>query len=130
MPPAERTTVLIVEDDRELRDLFRLSLTAAGYGVVAVEDGLDALRVIDEGGIPSAVILDIGLPRMSGHDVRRELTDNPDTSQVPIIVVTGHDPGAMKLRAFDCVLQKPVGVDSLLKAVENCLRRKLRNPRK
>jgi DNA-binding response OmpR family regulator len=129
MSPAEPTTILIVEDDRELRDLFRVSLTVAGYGVVAVEDGLDALRVIDEGSIPSAVVLDIGLPRLSGHDVRRELTDNPATNQVPIIVVTGTNPGAMQLRAFDCVLQKPVSVDSLLKAVENCLRHKSRSSR-
>jgi CheY-like chemotaxis protein len=63
LPTAKRVIVLVVEDDKELRDLYRSTLTIAGYVVPAVEDGLDALRLIDQGIVPSAMVLDMGSRR-------------------------------------------------------------------
>jgi CheY-like chemotaxis protein len=116
-----KTTVLVVEDDPDLRALYRTSLTVAGYAVVAVEDGIDALRHIEGSGIPGAVILDLALPRLSGRDVHRELAAHPATSKIPIVVVTGSDISDLNKREFACVLRKPVHVESLLYAVQKCL---------
>ena len=131
MSDAERTIILIVEDDRELRDVYRASLSAAGYIPIAVADGLDALRYIEQDSIPDAIVLDIGLPRVSGHDVHREIAANPSTDHIPIVIVTGADVGAIALRKFDCVLKKPVSVDALLHAIGNCVtRRRSDKPRR
>ena len=118
---SQRTNVLIVEDDPRLRELYRATLSAAGFAVVAVEDGVTALRVL-EAAAPSAVVLDIGLPRLSGHDFHRELRAHEHTRDVPVIIVTGVDT-AVNEEEFDCVLRKPVTRDELIFAVESCLRR-------
>jgi CheY-like chemotaxis protein len=112
--------VLVVEDDAPLRELYRSALRAAGYAVVAVEDGIDALRRVERG-CPEAVILDLGLPRLSGRDVQRELKSSPDTQHIPIVVVSGTDTSDLDPDDFACVLSKPISADALILAVQNCL---------
>jgi DNA-binding response OmpR family regulator len=111
-----------VEDDPQLRDLYRTALRAAGYAVVAVEDGADALRQIEQV-VPALVVLDLGLPRLHGRDVHSELKARPATRDVPIVVVTGGDVSDADAKQFACVLRKPCDADRLVEAVEQCLRR-------
>jgi two-component system phosphate regulon response regulator PhoB len=125
VPPAVRkATVLVVEDDSALRALFRTQLTVAGYAVVDVEDGLDALRHIETAGAPNAVVLDLDLPRLSGRDVKRELAAHSYTAKIPVVVVTGGETRDLNVKDFACVLRKPVHVDALIFAIENCLKRR------
>src|SRR3954467_3176946 len=65
-------TILVVEDDPELRHLFRTALTLAGYRVLETGDGLQALRLIDTTS-PDAVVLDLGLPLVSGQAVLQDV---------------------------------------------------------
>jgi two-component system phosphate regulon response regulator PhoB len=102
--------------------MYRTALRAAGYAVTAVEDGTDALRQIEQG-LPSAVILDLALPRLDGRDVHRELKSRPDTRDIPIVVVTGVDISEADQSSFACVLRKPCDAERLVDAVERCLRR-------
>lgn len=113
--------VLIVEDDPALRNLYRTSLKAAGYAVVAVEDGMDALRQV-ETQRPDAVVLDLQLPRLSGLDVRRELASRHETASIPVVVVTGSDTRELDETDFACVLKKPIHPELLVYAIENCVR--------
>jgi DNA-binding response OmpR family regulator len=115
--------VLIVEDDTALRELYRSALRAAGYAVAAVADGIDALRNV-EAERPDAVVLDLGLPRLSGRDVHRELKSSPKTRDIPVVVVSGTDVSDLDPRDFACVLKKPASLDAVLAAVKNCLRRR------
>jgi len=114
--------VLVVEDEPGLRELYRSTLTIAGYAVVAVDDGIDALRLIDLGPAPHAVVLDMALPRLSGFDVQRELHAHDATRDIPIVVVTGADT-RINEKEFACVLRKPIKPEALVAAVEQCLRR-------
>ena len=111
--------VLVVEDDPDLRALYRTSLRAAGYEVVAVEDGLDALEFAERM-IPAAVVLDFGLPRVAGRDVQREFAAHETTRQIPVIVVTG-ETGPIDEAEYACVLRKPIRPDQLVIAVQKCL---------
>lgn len=99
-----------------------MALGAAGFAVVAVEDGIDALRQVDAGAAPAAVVLDLELPRLGGQDVQRELRSHADTRTVPIVVVTGT---RAELNPYDysCVLRKPIDPDTLVAAVEDSIRR-------
>jgi DNA-binding response OmpR family regulator len=119
---SKRATILVVEDNRALRDLYRHTLTAAGYAVVAVEDGIEALRAIERD-VPHAVVLDLGLPRLGGRDVQRELTSHAETSHVPIVVATGEDLDDLNSADFACVLQKPMNPEELVQALDRCLGR-------
>jgi len=114
--------VLVVEDDPTLREMYRSGLRAAGYAVVAVADGLDALRRVEREA-PDAVVLDLALPRLGGRDVQKELKSAPDTRNIPIVVVSGTDTSDLDPDDFACVLNKPIDVDTLIVAVQNCLRR-------
>ena len=114
-----RSPVLIVEDDPPLRELYRSILRHAGYTVLTVEDGLTALRCIEDRP-PAAVVLDLVLPRLSGRDVYRELKARPATRDIPIVVVSGHDMSDLNEADFACVLHKPIDPDRLVAAVEKC----------
>lgn len=114
--------VLVVEDDPQLRELYRMALRAAGYAVVAVEDGADALRQVEQT-VPALVVLDLGLPRLHGRDVHSELKARPDTRDVPIVVVTGGDVSEAEASQFACILRKPFDADRLVAAVRQCLQR-------
>lgn len=119
--PGGKQTILVVEDDHALRELYRAILIAAGYAVVAVEDGIDALRYVD-GHTPNLIVLDLALPRLRGQDVQRELASRADTRHIPIVVVTGTDTQDLRYTDFDRVLSKPVSSDTLLAAIERGLR--------
>jgi len=114
-------SVLIVEDDPELRALYRAMLQMEGFAVVAVEDGIDALRHI-EADPPDAVVLDLGLPRLGGRDVYREITGRTEMRGIPIVIVTGEPIDDLDPKDFACILRKPLDPQSLINAVRDCLR--------
>ena len=116
---SERRTILVVEDDEDLRRLFRTALALAGYDVIEAGDGIEALQRIDTGP-PDLVVLDLVLPGMSGLVVQQELAAQALTREVPIVVITGSvvEPGELKV---NCLLRKPVTPDQLIKAVRECL---------
>jgi DNA-binding response OmpR family regulator len=114
--------VLVVEDDAAMRTMFRAALQLEGFAVVAVEDGLDALRHLDAD-IPAAVVLDLGLPRLDGRDVHREICTRDDLRGLPIVIVTGGPVDDLDPDEFACILRKPLDPDSLVTAVQNCLRK-------
>jgi DNA-binding response OmpR family regulator len=116
-----KATILIVEDDASLRTFYRNVLTLEGYAVVAAEDGLAALQRIGEQPV-GAVILDLGLPRLRGEDVGREISAQYGFRSIPVIVVTGSDTSTLNHDDFACVLTKPITAEALLRAVKNCLR--------
>ena len=118
---ANATSVLIVEDDPALRALYRALLQMEGYAVIAVEDGLDALQQI-ENDPPAAVVLDLGLPRLGGRDVQREMTGRFETRGIPIIIVTGEPTDDLDPSEFACILRKPLEPHALITAVRDCLR--------
>lgn len=114
--------ILIVEDDPQLREMYRMALRAAGYVVIAVEDGTDALRQIEQS-LPALVVLDLALPRLGGHDVYRELKAGADTRDIPVVVVTGTDLSEAAAKDFAFVVRKPCDADRLVSAVAQCMRR-------
>ena len=124
--PVTPKTVLVVEDDSSLREMYRSALMSAGYSVVAVEDGVDALRRIEHEA-PQAVVLDMALPRMNGRDVQRELSSRPETSSIPIVVVSGSDISDLNEADFASVLRKPIHAEAVVYAVDKCLRRAQRS---
>ena len=114
-----RQRILIVEDDGDLRRMFRQMLSLGGYEVLEAGDGLNALRAIEVAAL-DAVILDLGLPVLSGYVVRQELAADAHTRQVPVIVVTGESVDHDRLDAA-CVLRKPVSPERLLHVVRTCI---------
>jgi two-component system, HptB-dependent secretion and biofilm response regulator len=112
-------TILIVEDDRDLRRLYRTALLAAGYEVKEASDGLSALRAIDSNA-PDLVVLDLALPMLNGHVVREQIQSQAHTRHIPIVIVTGSDQDLSHMRV-EHVLKKPASPERLVSTVRGCL---------
>jgi two-component system OmpR family response regulator len=114
-----RKRILIVEDDTDLRRLFRTTLAMAGYDIEEAADGVDALRLV-ENHAPDLIVLDLVLRSLDGVSVQQELAARPVTSRIPIVVVTGSTIDTETLRVA-CVLHKPLMPEELVKTVAQCL---------
>jgi len=80
-------SILVVDDDPEIRAILRLALVQAGFGVTEAEDGAAGLAAAGRGA-PDLIVLDLGLPEIDGLDVARALRR---TSAVPILMLTARD---------------------------------------
>ncbi len=120
--PVANATVLVVEDDPHLREAYRSFLTASRYRVLVASDGLAALTTIDHEQ-PQVVVLDLGLPRVSGWDVYRDLRSRPETQRLAIIIVSGNDLRDIPPRDVSAFMRKPVAPEQLASAVDRALHR-------
>jgi CheY-like chemotaxis protein len=116
---APRQTVLIVEDDAELRRMYSQALLMAGFDVREARGGFEALQKVDSDP-PEVIVLDLILPGIDGFTVQAELAAHAHTRSIPIVVVTGTT-GNLDDMEVACLLRKPVTPDSLVGAVKKCL---------
>ncbi len=111
--------VLVVEDDPNVRGLLRTLLESEGYAVDTASDGLGGLGQAAASS-PGLVLLDLVMPDLGGVRVLERLRDDPVLSQIPVIVVTGHEDALPDVRAqlgHDNVFLKPFAVAELLARV-------------
>ena len=111
--------ILVVEDDPSVRGLLQTLLSAEGYDVVTASDGLAGL-VKATSSPPALVLLDLMMPDLGGVRVLEEMRDDPELSEIPVIVVTGKVdavPGMRSLLGEDNVFLKPFAVGELLSRV-------------
>ena len=108
--------ILLVDDNKDMAQGMKRLLTAAGHTIRIATDGLEALKV-SENFLPSAVILDIGLPGMDGYEVARRLREATSGPPAILIAMTGYGQPEDKQRAisagFDHHLVKPVDFKEL-----------------
>lgn len=111
--------VLVVEDDPNVRGLLQTLLEVEGYTVLTASDGMDGLGQATTAS-PALVLLDLVMPDLGGARVLERLHDDPVLSQIPVIVVTGHEDALPDVRAVlgaDNVFLKPFAVAELLARV-------------
>jgi two-component system KDP operon response regulator KdpE len=117
-----RTTILVVDDEPEIRHFLRVSLRANQFEVFEASNGLDALISIRKNK-PGLMILDLGLPDMDGVEVTRRTRS---ISQLPIIILSVRDRETDKIQALDAgaddYLTKPFGVGELLARIRAVMR--------
>lgn len=80
-------SVLLVDDDMTLREMYAERLKAEGFQVVAAKDGEEALQIATDSK-PNIILLDIMMPKINGLDVLKKLKEQPDTKDIPVIVLT------------------------------------------
>jgi DNA-binding response OmpR family regulator len=113
-------SILIVEDDAELRRVWRLALQLEGYEVEEAGDGISALRRLDNHP-PDLVVLDLGLPALGGLSVQQEIAAQALTRSIAVVIVTGSDEDLSHVDVR-CVLRKPIGPDKLVATVRGCMK--------
>lgn len=115
-----RRTIVVVEDDPEIRELEVFLLGAEGYRVVGLEDGERVLSTV-HAMAADLVLLDLMLPKKSGNTVLRELEHDETASHVPVIVVSAYTKQLARTPQVRNVLNKPFDVTDLLDAVHDAL---------
>jgi two-component system NtrC family sensor kinase len=118
--PGRGRTILLVDDDEDLRELVGGELERLGYYVLHAQNGRIALDLLSRmNPRPDAVLLDIAMPVMSGTEVLETLASQGLTPALPVVVVSGHATDAKTARR---VLRKPVPIELLLQVVEEVSR--------
>ena len=119
-------TVLVVEDERKLRDLVRSYLERAGFTVLSTGSGAEAITMVI-GASPDLVVLDLGLPDVSGETVARELRARSVTATTPILMLTAKSAEEDRIRGLelgaDDYVTKPFSPRELVLRVQAILRR-------
>ena len=119
----ERATVVVIEDEADLRTLVRESLARAGYAVIEAADGRAGIRALHEHR-PDAIVLDVGLPGLDGFEVLERIRD---ASDVPVLMLTARSDEMDKVRGLgggaDDYLTKPFGRPELVARLHALLRR-------
>ena len=118
--------VMVIEDEKEIRDLVRYNLERAGYRVTVFADGEQGLERLFASR-PDALVLDLMLPGRNGLEILREVRSEPATRDLPVIVLTARSTEMDKLLGFehgaDDYLTKPFSPRELVMRVEALLRR-------
>jgi two-component system, OmpR family, response regulator MprA len=116
--------ILVVDDDRAVREALRRTLALAGYEMQFAEDGVQAIELVAQA-LPDAVVLDIGLPGIDGLEVCRRLRRLGN--RVPILMLTARDAVADRIDGLDAgaddYLVKPFDVGELQARLRALLRR-------
>lgn len=121
-----KKTILVVDDEKDLVDLLSYNLQRAGYATLTAGDGIAALEAAREKK-PDLVLLDVMMPRLDGMEVTRRLKGTPQTSAIPVVILTAKGEETdivvgLTLGADDYVT-KPFSVKVLLARVASVLRR-------
>lgn len=121
-----KKTILVIEDEPDIRDLLEYNLIKAGFHVYLAADGEEGISQA-KSRLPHLILLDLMLPKMSGFDVCRELKNHEATKAIPILMVTAkseeHDTvSGLDLGADDYII-KPFRTAELLARVSAHLRR-------
>ena len=125
------TTVLVIDDDSDIRELVAWKLTQAGYATLSASDGAEGLATAISGdGLgrpPDLILVDWMMPKMTGIEVCRSVRADPLTSRIPIILLTANAEEAEVERGFavgvDDYVLKPFSPRELLGRIQAVLSR-------
>jgi PAS domain S-box-containing protein len=116
-----RKTILVVDDDANIRELLRQQLENEGYNVREAKDGMDAIHQI-KSARPDLILLDVMMPQINGFDVAAVLKNDPETENIPIIILSIVE---NKERGYhigiDRYLTKPINTEKLLNEIGSLL---------
>jgi putative two-component system response regulator len=120
-------TILLADDNADVRDMLEYMLRAQGYRVVCAEDGSQALDLIGELRI-DLVLMDVVMPGRSGFSVCREIKSHAETRLIPVVLITGLVSSEDRVEGIECgaddFIHKPLHREELLARVRSLLRLK------
>jgi CheY-like chemotaxis protein len=114
---APHTDILVVDDDRDVRETLAAVLEGEGYGVRCAENGAQALAMM-HGPKPRAIVLDLMMPVMSGWELLEAVRMDGELAAIPIVVLS-----AVRAPSGIAHLAKPVSLDELVRTLDRVCRR-------
>lgn len=132
MAEASRQTVLVVDDEEDVRDFLQAALEDAGFEVETAADGEEALSMV-RANPPDAISLDLVMPRKSGARFLREIRQDENLQHIPVVLVTAHAKDNLGRKDFEellsgegirkpeSYLEKPVKADAYVNTIKKAI---------
>jgi adenylate cyclase len=121
----DRRKILLIDDSPDVVEILADLLQGHGYAIDTAANGVEGLARI-ESGQPDLVLLDVTMPKMTGHEVCRKIRENPATVFLPVIMLTGMDANVERIKGIeagaDDFLSKPPNHPELLARVRSLIR--------
>ena len=116
--------ILVAEDERDIRELIGFTLRFAGFDVILVSNGIEAIEKASQEQ-PDLILLDVRMPKMTGYEACRQLKENPATSQIPVVFLSakgqeGEIKEGLDVGAIEYIV-KPFAPDDLTDQVKDIL---------
>jgi DNA-binding response OmpR family regulator len=125
--PDSIPTILVADDEEDLRELVTYRLTRSGYRVIGAGDGLQALKLAAERA-PDLMVLDVMMPKLDGYELTRRVRAEAALQSIPVILLTARSQESDIDRGFevgaDDYLKKPFNPDELVARVRAVLGRR------
>jgi DNA-binding response OmpR family regulator len=116
--------LLLVDDERDLVFYTKLFLEEKGYEVTEAYDGQQALEILEDFR-PDLVLLDVTMPRLTGWDVLKQMQEDPETADIPVLMLTARSEDADKARGWELGVTwyqtKPFELDEIAMVIERIL---------
>ncbi|HKO27147.1 MAG TPA: response regulator [Solirubrobacteraceae bacterium] len=125
--PDSAPTILVADDEEDLRELVAYRLSRSGYNVIGAEDGQEALELAAER-TPDLMVLDVMMPKLDGYELTRRVRAEAALRSIPVILLTARSQESDIDRGFevgaDDYLKKPFNPDELVARVRAVLGRR------
>ena len=122
------TRILVVDDERDVREVVKTTLQENGYQVVEATNGVEAYAAAADAAVaekPDLIVLDLMLPKLNGFEVLAKLKENPQTSYIPVVILTARGQSQDETRALRAgatdYMTKPWAADELADRVRIAL---------
>lgn len=117
----DQNTILVVDDEQDLRDALHTALSRIGYNVIVAQNGEEGLSLALTHK-PNLILLDINMPKMNGHEVLHALRRDPWGKNVPVVMLTNSDDAAnivqdVELKVSDYIIKSQISLDEVAKKV-------------
>ena len=115
-----KRTILVVEDEDDIRTLVGEALEMEGYAVIPAANGQEAIDALHAADLPDLILLDLMMPVKDGYEFRREQTAEPRWKDIPVVVMTADGNAIHKMRQDEGAapgLRKPVDLDELVAVI-------------
>jgi CheY-like chemotaxis protein len=124
MDKLKNSTILVVDDEADLRNMLTHLLKQAGFQVVTAENGQEAVEAVEKE-IPALILMDLMMPIMNGIEATKQIRRYAG-EQLPIVAITAYDLRRLvlpeeELRMWQAVLKKPIPIDMLRSVVADLL---------
>lgn len=121
-PKRAAASILVVDDDSDIRAAVAQILEDEGYTVATAANGLEALRILQEGLAPKMILLDLSMPTMDGYEFRMKQRHEPELADIPTYVISANPKLKEKAEALkvEGILSKPINFHELLALAASC----------
>lgn len=86
--PILKKKIMLVEDDPFISDIYHVKLSSSGYEVLLANNGLEAIKKLEDGDVPDLMLLDIVMPYMDGREVLKKMAETIAWKNIPVILLT------------------------------------------